>query len=275
MGDHKHAERVISLIFGESLLELAIRIGINDLVLAPSEIAALLGIPSCVGSGMDLTPDGAPTPVHERTVFDEFQDRISELQRLKGEGGAKPVFRNAPIEVPDIAAYLAQGPNIRFMHGYPREAQDLPAICIALGGESEKQEYLGQNKFELVASSAGGETRVRLGSDMEADYHIHIISPNYDETVVLFHLVKYALLKYRVHLEGYGLRDMLMNWQACEPAPDYLQGGLFIYQRSCVVSLTKDENFVVSLKGRFNELSYGVAVGGAVALQGQIAPEDA
>lgn len=217
--------------------------------------------------GLDLTPPGGE-PVFDQTLYDEFQAKVSQLQRLKGEEGLAPVFRNNIPSVPDIQAYLAVC-NIRFAHGFPREAQDLPMVCITLGGEAEGTKYLGQQKIPL--SGANGQEQFLLGSDMEADYHIHVVTPNYDETVILFHLIKYGLLKYRDHLEGYGLREATMNWQPCEPAPDYIQGGLFIYQRTCVLTCTKDESFLYTRPG-FTELAYDLEADGDVVISRQVIP---
>lgn len=248
----------IAFIYAESLIELAIRIGVDDLVKDPESVVALLGIEPCIDAGMNLTPPLSDNPVYDKTLFDEFQSRLSELQRLKGEQGLQTIFRNNIPANPDIQEYLSRGPNVRFVHGYPRESQDLPCIAITLGGESEGGKYLGQLKYVPVRRSPKGVV-VRQGSDMESDYHIHILTPNYDETVILFHLVKYGLLKYRDHLEGYGIREATMHWQPCEPAPDYLQGGLFMYQRTCVLSLVKDESFEYTRPG-YSELEYEVSV---------------
>lgn len=259
------------LIYGESLLELAIRIGIADLAANPEEITQLLGISPGRNAGLDLTPDGAPVKVYDRTLLDEFQDKVDALARLKGEEGLRPVFRNAIPDLPDIKAYV-QSANVRIAHGYPREAQDLPMVAISLGSESEGQQYLGVLKTEKTGQAGSGDQIMEIGSDMETDYHIHILTPNYDETVILFYLIKYGLLKYRPHLEGYGLRDAKMNWQACEPAPEYLQGGLFIYQRSCVLSCVKDESFAVKAGAgsKWTALGFNAQAGGDTIIPGTI-----
>lgn len=258
--DGKHAwsrKGLAIFIYGESLLELAIRMGVDDLAKDPSAVRRLLGIERNLHAGMELTPPGSSEDVYEQTLYDEFQQRVATLQGVKGEG-ASAVFKNAMPDMPDIEAYLSQGPNVRFSHGFPREAQDLPMISITLGGEAEGEKYLGQLRYKAVNRRADGAEVAVIGSDMQADYHIHILTPNYDETVVLFHLVKYGLLKYRAHLEGYGIALATMNWQSPEPAPEYLQGGLFIYQRTCVLSCQKDESLeFVRLPGaEFRELEF-------------------
>lgn len=260
----------MSFLYAESLLELAIRIGIADLAANPEDVTALLGIDPGLNSGLDLTPPGGQ-PTFDQTLLDEFQNKIAELRRLKGEEGLRPVFRNNIPDLPDIQEYLRTA-NVRFAHGYPRETADLPMVCITLGGESEGNKYLGQHKYTPLRQRGDGSIVVRQGSDMESDYHIHILTPNYDETVILFHLLKYGLLKYRDHLEGYGIREATMHWQPCEPAPEYLQGGLFIYQRTCVLSCVKDESFEYARPG-YTGLTYSVQADGDTIIERQVVPE--
>ena len=254
-------------VYAESLIELAIRIGIMDLSSDPDAVTQLLGIDPQRNAGTDLTPDGGDQ-VFDQTLFDDFQAKIDQLQRLKSDGATAPVFRNNIPDLPDINEYLRTA-NVRFVHGYPREAQDLPMVCITLGGEAEGEKYLGQVKTPL--QGVDGQEAFMLGSDMQADYHIHVLTPNYDETVILFHLIKYGLLKYRDHLEGYGIREASMSWQPCEPAPEYLQGGVFVYQRTCVLSCVKDESLVFGRPG-FTELAYNINAGGDTIVSRQIVP---
>lgn len=261
----------LSFIYGESLLELAIRIGIADLVADPEEVKHLLGISPGRDLGLDLTPpeDGAPK-VFDPTLLDEFQNKIDMLQRLKGEEGLAPIFRNNIPALPDIQEYLKIC-NIKFSHGYPREAADLPMICIVLGPESEGTKYNGQHKYTPVRQNRKGQAVVRMGSDMDASYEIHVISTNYDEVVILFHIIKYALLKYRDHLEGYGLREATMNWGPCELAPEYLQGGVFTYDRVCNLACVKDESFEYARDG-FGELVFNVQADGDTIVSRQVLP---
>lgn len=240
----------------------------QDLTEDPAAIRRLLGIAANKGIGLDLTPEGEqPRSTLELTLYDEFQNKIDGLKRVKGEEGMPSIFKSAIPAIPDIEAYL-QTANVRIVHGFPREAADLPCVAISLAGEGEFK-FIGQIQEELIPEV--GFTRVEEGSHAQADYHLHILSPNYDETVILFHLVKYALQKYRVHLEGYGLREATMNWQPVELAPEYLQGGVHVYQRSCVISLTKHDSFEYR-RPAYTGLGYGVPAGEDVVAGGAIIP---
>lgn len=257
-------------LYAESLIELAIRVGIADLVKCPESVTGLLGVDPQLNLGLDLTPPGLPPgTVREPTLADDFQQRVTALARLKGEEGLAPIFRSAMPGIPDLVAYLKVA-NFRFAHGYPNEAQDLPGIYIALGGEHEAQQYAGQLKV-VPAQQVPGRERWLIGSDFEGDYQIHCLSPNYDETVFMFILVKYGLLKYRAHLEAYGMRQATMAWQPCEPAPEYLQGGVRIYQRTCILSITKDDSLSVYKDG-YSELAYNVQAGGETLLSHPVIP---
>ena len=74
---------------------------------------------------------------------------------------------------------------------------------------------------------------------------------------ILYHIIRYCLLRYRTALEGYGLREQHMEWLPTEPAPEYLQAGHFIYQRPCMFSCVKDEDFPVEVD-RYKEFAAGV-----------------
>lgn len=242
-------------IYAESLIELAVRIGVDDLYANPDDIRLLLSMDPSLNNGLTLTPTGGQ-PTFDKTLFDEFQTKISTLRRVGDENKVKPVFRNPIPAIPDIQEYIKTA-NLRFVHGFPREAQDIPCVAITLGDENEDQQYFGVVEGMPLGGGSKGQLQQRVGSDFRASYHLHILSTNYDETVVLHHLVKYGLLKYRAHLEGYGIREAKLSFMDVEPAPEYLQGGLFVYQRTCVLSCVKADSFV-DLSPAYSQLSYQI-----------------
>ena len=245
----------MAFIYGERLIEFAIRVGTDDIMDNPEFAELLFHTNTHENQGKDLTPPGASTPIKEPLPFDFFQKRIAEIPRRKTETGqsGNSIFKNSIPEVQDIKEYL-QKANIRIMHGYPRETKDLPAISITLGNEGEGQKYLGTMKQTIQGATSRYEIH---GSDFNAAYSIMIITPNYDETVIWYHIIRYCLLRYRTALEGYGLREQHMEWLPTEPAPEYLQAGHFIYQRPCMFSCVKDEDFPVEVD-RYKEFAAGV-----------------
>jgi len=233
----------------------------------PSIIDLMFHTDKHLMEGRELTPSGSPTPVREPLPMDYFQQRIAALPRTAQETGMQDIFQNSLPAVPDIREYLRTA-NLKLIHGFPREAADLPCISITLGNEDESQYLAGQKQH---MQGADGKVYDFVGSDWAAQYNINVITPNYDETVIWYFLIKRALTIYRPHIEAYGMREQKMSWMDVEPAPEYLQAGLFVYQRSCILSCVKDEDVPVESQG-FTELGFGVE-GFDQAGDGGIIPE--
>lgn len=247
----------MSMVYGERLIEFAIRVGVDDLIKDPTIANLMFFTDKHLGEGTPLTPAaGDPTaPTSEKLIMDAFQERIAALPKTKEETGLSSdgIFHNSIQAVPDIQEYFRTA-NIAIKHGFPREAQDLPCLAITLGNEEESQ-YLGTQKGTLLKDN--GDRYAVTGSDWETQYQISIITPNYDETVVWYYVLKYCLTAYRPHIEAYGLRQQKLSFMDVEPAAEYLQAGLFIYQRTCILSCVKDEDVPVKITG-FNGLAFGV-----------------
>lgn len=241
--------------YAERLIEYAIRVGTDDLQTNQKLVNLMFPVDKKTGAGTDMTPPGATEKVVEQLPMDYFQKRLREIPKLKAETGQQEIFKNSLPEIGDIYEYLNKNDlNFRITHGFPREAQDLPCISITLGNEEESQ-YLGGQKG---AVDGKGTRYVLVGSDWSSQYNINILSPNYDETILWYHILKYCFTVYRPVLEAYGMRQINCTWTDPEPAAEYLQSGLFVYQRTCILSCVKDEDVPIEQKA-YNELAFQLA----------------
>lgn len=246
----------MSFLNAEMLLEYVIRVGVDDVQKDSAIAEELFAVDFLKNTGRNLTPPGVTEPVYETTLMDVFQRRMSEIPKTPGEDpNSTSIFSNSIPTIPSINEYLAQA-NIGIRHGFPRDSQDLPMISITLGNEDERQ-YLGLLKH-TAQSTDGAKNYLAVGCDSEAQYMINIFSTNYNETVIWYHLIKRALVVYRPILEAYGLRECSVSWADVEPASEYLQGGIFVYQRSGIVRGVKDEYALTDGDGEFSELSFEV-----------------
>jgi len=231
-------------ITAELLIEYAIRIGTNDIMQDLSILDDLFKADKLLHQGKDLTPPGSTDPVFEQLIMDEFQAKLATIPRKQGETPFQDIFQNSMPTVEDVKKYLSTA-ALSIIHGFPRQPNDLPTISITLGGEDEEQ-YVGA-KFRSVGPD--GKEYWNVGSDLSAQYHISVISTNYDEVLIWYHLIKYSLWRYRHAIEAYGFRQTGFTWMDVEPAQDYLQAGLFVYQRSCILRGEKEENVTVRTTG--------------------------
>jgi len=247
----------MSFIYAERLLEFAIRIGFDDLQKDPELLSRVFNIDPGLGLGRDL---GGPT---ERLVFEEFQDRLNAIPRRESEAGNTSIFRLTVPTIEDIQR-LMESANMHIVHGFPRSSQDLPCISITLGGESERQ-YLGDIKDRTINTETG-KSYIHLGTENQAQYRIAIVTTNLDETVLWHYIVKYAMLRYRPHLEGYGIAEQKVSWMDVEPDEALIQAGIFAYTRVCIIDCTKQESVPIEESG-FDTL----VMGGIVGLPGSVA----
>jgi hypothetical protein len=247
----------MAFIYAQRLLEFAIRIGFDDLQKDTDLLASIFAVDENLGSGRDLEAQTEPL------VFEEFQQRLSQIPRREVETGiAGSIFRTLIPTLQDIQTLMATA-NIQIIHGYPRTASDCPCISITLGGEQESQ-YLGDLKGRSIK---GDKAYLHLGAEMSAQYRLAVMTTNADETELWYHIVKYALLRYRPHLEGYGLTEQKVSWMDLEPAEEYLQSGLFMYQRVCMFDCMKQESVPILDKG------YDTLVWGGIVGDPEIVPE--
>jgi len=245
----------MSFLNAEMLLEYVIRVGVDDVQKDQTIAEELFSVDFLTNKGRDLTPPGVTEPVYEQTLMDTFQKRLAEIPRTASDDpNSESIFTNTIPSMPSITDYLKTA-NIAIRHGYPRDGQDLPMISITLGNEDERQ-YLGLLKH--TAQGPDGKSYLALGCDSETQYMLNILSTNFNETIIWYHLLKRAFLVYRPILEAYGLRECSISWTDPEPAPEYMQGGIFVYQRSCIVRGVKDEYALAEGDGEFSTLSYEV-----------------
>ena len=251
----------MSFIAGQTLLEYAIRIGVDDLLKDQTLVNLAFFTDPQQNLGADMTPAGSTTKVNEPLPTDIFQQRLSEIQRSKAETGQSKIFQNMIPAIPDIWTYL-QSANMAIRHGFPREAQDLPCLAITLGNEDENQ-YLGANKGVISVVDPSSPTKETkrygiIGSDWPTQYQIRIMTPNYDETEIWYFILKYCFSVYRVALGAYGLREIAISFGDLEPADEYIQSGLFIYQRICTIACVKEEDVPIPTPGLFTSLGFSV-----------------
>lgn len=273
----------MSFIYAERLIEFAIRIGVDDLMKEENEeiLNFLFEADPHTKKGTDLTPPGNPEEVKEPLLYDEFQKRLAEIPRREAETGiVGSIFQNSIPKLPDIKDFLTNPPKpVRIVHAFPREPEDLPAIVITLGNEDEGQQYLGTEKGEVQTTH--GRYKI-VGSDFDAQYNITVLTPNYDETILWYHIIRYSLLRWRTALVGYGLNKQRMTWLDPDLDPRYTDN--YIYNRTCVLSCEKEEDFPVLIE-QFSELSVGgvtvagqgsqpdLTDGGQVSPDGSIIPD--
>ena len=194
-----------------------------------------------------MTPDGASPPIFERTIMDEFQDKMEAIPATKRETGVAPEdrFENELFPIEDMKTYLSQM-NISIRHGYPREEKDLPGIFINLGAEDENT-YLGDVQH-VIQNDSPPEQNIIFGVDVSTSYYLNILSSNYDETIFLYYLVRYALIRYRRVLEVYGMRTPKIHFNDVEPSNQLFSSGLFIYQRTGIISCDRTDSFPVKVE---------------------------
>jgi len=232
----------MGLIYAERLIEYAIRVGVDDLQNDKELVRLAFPVDKKINAGADVTPDGAEQKVFEPLPMDYFQTRLSEIPKVKGETGKQDIFANSMPGIDDVYSYLNKDDlSFKITHGFPREPGDLPAIAITLGNEDESQ-YLGGQKGRIGKY-------VIVGSDFSSQYQVHILTPNYDETIIWYFILKYCFLRYRPIMEIYGMRQIKISFLDPEPAPEYLQAGIFIYQRTCILACVKDEDIPIEEKG--------------------------
>jgi hypothetical protein len=231
-------------ITAELLIEYAIRVGTNDIMLDPTILDDLFKIDKLLNEGMNLTPSDSEDEVHEKLIMDEFQAKLLAVPRRPGETPFSDIFSNSMPSVAAIKTYLSKA-SISITHGFPRQPNDLPTISITLGSE-EEEPYLG-SKFDYMPPEGGNSEAI--GSDMSCQYHLSIITTNYDEMIIWYHLIKYSLWRYRHAIEAYGLKEQSFTWMDVEPAQEYLQAGLFVYQRTCILRGVREEHINVKSGG--------------------------
>ena len=231
-------------ITAELLIEYAIRIGTNDIMLNPEILEEIFYVDKLLNQGTDLTPPDSTVEIHEKLIMDEFQEKLKSVPRKQGETPFSDVFKNSMPDIETIKEYLKTA-SISIIHGFPRQPEDIPTISITLGSEDEEQ-YLGAKS---EGTDITGKRIVFLGSDVSTQYHISVLTTNYDELVIWYHIIKYSLWRYRHAIEAYGLREQSFTWMDIEPSAEYLQAGLFIYQRTCILRGKKEEHLTVELKG--------------------------
>lgn len=260
----------MSFIYAQRLLEFAIRIGFDDLQKDPELLASVFTLDEGLGQGRDLGLDANLQPQTERLVFEEFQKRLGEIPRREVETGiAGSIFRTLIPTMQDIQSLMASV-NLQIIHGFPRTASDCPCVSITLGSEQERQ-YLGDLKGRSIRDD---KAYLHLGAEMSAQYRLAVMTTNADETELWYHIIKYALLRYRPHLEGYGLTEQKVSWMDIEPAEEYLQSGLFMYQRVCMFDCIKQESVPILEQG-FTTLVWGGIVDNPDSVdEKQIVPGD-
>jgi len=240
----------MSFINGPMFLEYVIRVGFDDLVNSRDLMNQIFIHSDRVNEGDDLAPDGSE-PFHDPLLMDEFQERLKQIPRRPGETGMTTIWRNFYITTDQVLEALNQA-NIKIIHGFPRTSEDLPCISLRIASESS-EEYVGDAGGEFEVDQTG--THHIVVAEFDASYSITLATTNENELHIWYHVIKYALLRYRTVLEAYGLKMASQAWGDVEPASEYLQGGLFIYQRDCVVNCKKTEGFAVPKTG------YGSIVG--------------
>lgn len=252
----------MAFIYGQRLLEYAIRIGTYDLITNPEMVRLAFFTDPQQNKGMDLTPPGSTVRVKEPLPTDVFIEKLNKIPKSKSETGQMNPFRNSIPSIPDVIDYLKNA-NMSIRFGFPREPQDLPCIAITLGNEDESSnQYLGTSKGQLkVKTSPQGDFKLYdiIGSDWSTQYHLHIMSPNADEVEIWYFILKYCFTAYRPALSAYGLQSPKLSFADLEPAPEYLQAGLFVYQRVGILACTKEEDMPLIPAGSFDNLSFQVS----------------
>lgn len=258
----------MAFVSAELLIEYAIRIGTDDLMDDPYLIDQLFFADPLTQQGRNLTPDGQSEQVYEQLIMDYFQKRLNEIPRRGSEQGEDSIFKNTIPAIPDIKDYLSSA-NMNIVHGYPRETSDLPAISITPGNEDEQQ-YIGVTKT-VADDTNDNQVYDLIGSDMATSYNIEILTPNYDETIIWYRIIKYCLLRYRHAIEAYGMRNQSMSWFEAEPASEYLQAGLFIYRKTCMLRCEREE-FIPVKKDGYTELAFSTINENQIINEAEILP---
>lgn len=234
-------------VHGNMLIEYAIRIGTDDIIKDLSLIDQL--IPDCkrLLEGREVAGEHIPT------IMDKFQKRLNEIPKKGDENDAKEMFRTTVPSPERIKAYLtqqSQESNVSIKHAYPRDSQDLPCISIISDNENESP-FVG-NTGGYVYETDGAQ-RERHSANNSVDYSVMILTTNFDETFIWYLVIKYALMRYRQELEAYGMRNIALSWQSPQPAQEYLQSGIFVYEKTCIVSCEKTDEFDIG-GGGFNSV---------------------
>lgn len=249
----------MSLVGAPSLIEFAIRVGIDDILKDPNVLRYLLNASPLTNEGPVMSPAGSSPVTHDPLPMDYFQQRLKLVPHLGDETGKTDIFRNSIPRVEDVQKILGEG-NMKIIHGFPQDTQDIPCLSIVLGNEDEGggggQQYLGTQK--KVVQTPDGRRYVSLGSEMDAQFNLQILSTNYDETMAWYYAIKYSLWAYRKHIMAYGFNGQRMTWQDIEPAPEYLQAGLFVYSRGCVLSGILEEDILVP-EDAYTSLAFSLA----------------
>lgn len=246
----------MSFVQGEKLLELVIRVATQDLIENISILKTIFYKDKRLNEGYPIQQVGGGVRP-ETLVMDRFQAKLSTLPRRESEVGMLDIFANGFLDADKVHQYLMSA-NIAIKHGYPRNAQDIPCIAILLGSENEEQ-YIGQQGIEGTPY-LGAPEETQKAALADSSYNIIILTTNYEETLVWYNIIKYALLEYRDILEAYGLQAASTSWQDVEPAAEYLQSGLFIYQRNCVFNTKKVDTIEVAKQGFIEEPVYAGSI---------------
>lgn len=253
----------MAFVNAELLIEFAIRIGIDDLVVNHDLVEQIFFANPKTNMGQDLTNSKVAT------IADEFQARLSAIRTTNLDPNSSK-FRNTFTNNTDVIDYLTRR-AIQIIHGFPRSPEDVPCISITLGGESE-DDYIGDSLGDLIDPD-DGIPREWIGARWPGNYSLAILTTSYNETWLLYNVIKYAILKWRPAFEVYNWRNVTMHWMDMEPAPEYLQAGQFIYQRVCSLSGEKGENIVIVPQGTFTAVE-GVTVYGEEMYAQEILPEE-
>jgi hypothetical protein len=235
------------------LLEFAIRIGFDDVVNTPGLLEQLFITSDCTNEGAVMGDDGH----RDKLPMDYFQQRLAEIPRRQAETGMLSIWRNSFPTVTEIRQYLAEA-NIKIIHGFPMTMADFPCISIRMdndsaddyvGGTAGEGEYVGQRIKQYVTEFDCTNT-VTLATNSES------------HTTILYTIIKYAFMRYRLELEAYGLKNFTQAWGDVEPRSEYIEAGNFVYQRDCAVNCSKTEGFWIPQNG------YTEVEGGAIDIGG-------
>lgn len=221
----------MSIVIGEKLIEFAIRIGFDDLKKDKDLVLALLPNDKSLNEGMEMEDEATGAPVFEKTVMEEFAQRLSEIPKKPSETGKDDIFERGIPDAEKLWEYI-QTCNMGIRTGFPRDQQELPCLCINIGAEDEEE-------FLAHAGFAGGDGSKDLAAINDTSYTVTILTTNYEETLIWYVICKYALMRYRAALEGHGLQSAKVRWEDLEPGPEYLQSGTFVYQRAALFSCMK------------------------------------
>lgn len=132
------------------------------------------------------------------------------------------------------------GKNLRVFQGYPRRNQTFPCISILADPEEEVEDFVGSDSgFAYI----GGDIYTEIKKSVfQSTYIMMIFCDNADEQVMLSNLVKWIILRKRLDIQAWGLREQRISMRNFQPfrtdeQPDFLWG------RAVVLTGKKDEAY--------------------------------